>query len=89
MSGARRRRVPRNAWNRGTAVHVKGNRVRLVWPCGCTKVEVVKDTTEEMTRFMVKRWRANGVVLRQCPKHPDWYDPKSQVARLNAEHPQS
>lgn len=89
----RARRIERPALNRGTAVHVGGSRVRFVWACGCTKVEDMKDVAgKHATHYgvaaMVRHWRANGVSLLQCRKHPHFHDPKSQLEKLNLAHPQ-
>lgn len=81
-----RRRIRRNALNRGSAVWLGGSRVRFLWACGCSRVETM-ETGEQATRLLVKNWRANGVVLEQCKRHPEWYSRLSQVPRLNAEHP--
>lgn len=86
------KRIRRNALNRGTAVHLGGARVRFIWPCDCMHVEALKSPagplTHDATARLVRNWRANGVVLQQCSKHPDWYSKVSQIARLNQEHPQ-
>jgi len=86
------KRITRKAWNRGTAVHLGGARVRFVWPCDCTKVETVKSPagpmSHEAVATLVRNWRLNGVTMDQCKKHPNWSSPKCQVARLNAAHPQ-
>jgi hypothetical protein len=83
--------LKRNALNRGTAVYLDGARVRFVWACGCTRVETIKSPAGPLSdfavRLLVSNWRANGVVLEQCKRHPDWHDRRSQVARLNEEHP--
>lgn len=91
---AMKRKIKPNALNRGTAVYLNDNLVRFIWPCGCTKVEAVTRPGGATigaigTARLVKNWRANGVTLPQCKKHPDWYSPLNQVPRLNAEHPQS
>lgn len=96
MREAHKRRVrgaiKRKALNRGTAVHLGGPWVRFIWPCGCSKREKVKtpagDLSASAVALLVRRWRENGVTLEECKKHPSWYDPKSQVARLNSEFPQ-
>lgn len=86
-----KRRIQRNALNRGTAVHLGGARVRFVWACGCKRVETVTSPAGPMSEgavaLLVSNWRANGVVLAQCKQHPDWYEKLSQVARLNEENP--
>lgn len=86
-----RRKMKRNALNRGTAVHLGGSKVRLVWPCGCTRIETMKSPAGPLGAFgtarFVSSWRANGVVLAQCKKHPDWHSKLNQVPRLNVEHP--
>lgn len=85
-------RVKRNALNRGTAVHLGGARVRFVWPCGCKRVETITSAQGPLSSAMVSRlvrsWRANGVTLPQCKRHPDWHHKLSQVPRLNEENPQ-
>lgn len=83
------RKLKRNALSRGTAVYLGGSNVRLVWACGCTRVETLKDPMkrplgEGGTASLVHNWRQNGVVLEQCKRHPDWYSRDSQIARLNA-----
>jgi len=82
----------RNALNRGTAVYLGASLVRFVWPCGCTKEEIVSSPAGVLPpssiRRLVSNWRTNGVTLEQCPKHPDWYSKQSQIERLNREHPQ-
>lgn len=86
-----RRKIKRNALNRGTAVYLGGSRVRFVWACGCTREEIITSPIGEISHVMTERlvlnWRKNGVVMEQCKKHPDYYNPRSQVQRLNEEHP--
>lgn len=87
------RKVQRNALNRGTAVYLGGSLVRFVWPCGCTREEIVTSPAGALPpsgvrRLVVENWRKNGITLQQCAKHPDYYSPKNQVPRLNEEHPQ-
>ena len=88
-------KIKRNALNRGTAVHLGANKVRFVWACGCTKVQLMKapgrhgsNYSKWVTAKLVNWWRMNGVDLEQCKKHPDYYNPKSQLERLNKEYPQ-
>lgn len=87
-----RKKIKRNALNRGTAAHLSGANVRLIWACGCTRVETLKDPlgplSESGTALLVRNWRKNGVVLQQCKRHPDWYSRDSQIARLNAAYPE-
>lgn len=87
-----RRRVQRNALNRGTAVHISGAKVRFIWACGCKHVETLTSPAGPLSRSivakLVRNWRANGVVLPQCKRHPDWRHKLSQVPRLNEENPQ-
>lgn len=80
--------------NRGTAVHLGGNRVKFVWSCGCQRTEKLKTPvgqpyTVNATAQLVHIWRGNGVVLEQCRKHPAYYEKLSPVPRLNMEHPQT
>jgi hypothetical protein len=87
------RKIKPKAWNRGTAVHLGGSRVRFIWPCGCKHSETMKNPdkslmAESAVAMFVKNWRANGVVLERCTKHPNWYSPKDQVQKLNQENPQ-
>jgi hypothetical protein len=88
-----KRRIQRNALNRGTAVHVGGARVRFVWACGCKRVETINSPagplSEGAVARLVRNWRVSGVVLEQCKRHPDWYDKRSQIPRLNVENPDS
>lgn len=88
-----RRSIPRNALNRGTAVHLGGARVRFVWACGCKRVETVKGPAgplgESAVAQLVRNWRANGVALEQCKRHPEWYERKSPLPRLNEQNPPS
>ena len=88
----RRQRIKRNALNRGTAVYLGGSRVRLVWACDCTRVQTIKSPAGPLdagaVARLVRNWRNNGVTLEQCRRHPDYYNKVSQLARLNAEHPQ-
>jgi hypothetical protein len=83
--------IKRNALNRGTAVYVTGSQVRFVWACGCKKIQTIKSPAGPigpgMVARLVRNWRANGVVLEQCKRHPDWHSKLSQVARLNEENP--
>lgn len=85
-------KIKRKALNRGTAVHVGGSKVRFVWACGCTKVETIQTPAgpmhSDMVSRLVRNWRANGVVLAQCRKHPNWESKKNQVPSLNAAYPQ-
>lgn len=85
-------RIKRNALNRGTAVHLGGARVLLIWACGCKHVQTIKGPlgplSHDMTARLVRSWRMNGVVLEQCKRHPDWRHKLSQVPRLNQENPQ-
>ena len=87
-----RKKIKRNALNRGTAVYLGGVRVRYVWACGCTKVEDFKppagSIAPEMVARMVRNWRANGVVLPQCRRHPNWESRESQISKLNLSYPQ-
>lgn len=86
------RKLKRLALNRGTAVHLGGAKVRYIWPCGCKRTETFKTPIgplhESGVAQLVKNWRLNGVGLAQCRRHPDWFSPKSQLERLNAENPQ-
>lgn len=82
-----RRRVERHALNRGTAVYLEGSRVRFIWACGCKRAETLERVSPSMAARLVRNWRANGVVLPQCKRHPEWYDKQSQLPRLNAENP--
>lgn len=86
-----RRSIKRNALTRGTAVHLGGARVRMVWACDCTRVETMKTPAGPMSESAVAKfvsvWRKNGVTLPQCPRHPEYYNARSQVARLNEAHP--
>lgn len=87
------RRIKRNALNRGTAVYLGENRVRFIWPCGCTHIERMiapdkRACSPTATARLVKHWRANGVTLEQCSKHPEFYSKLSLVEKLNSEHPQ-
>lgn len=86
-----KRRIQRNALNRGTAVHLGGARVRFIWACGCKRAETMKSPAGEMSEsavaILVRSWRANGVVLPQCKRHPNWHDKRSQLPRLNEENP--
>ena len=87
----------RYAANRGSCVYRGGSRVRWLWPCGCRKTEIVligprgcrKPMAPELLAKLEPYWRSAGVNLPPCKKHPDWYSRESQVARLNAENPQS
>lgn len=87
----RRQKPKRNALNRGTAVYLGEARVKFVWPCGCTRKEVIKSPlgplSAPIVEKMVRMWRSSGIVLEQCRRHPDWYHRDSQLARLNKEHP--
>lgn len=80
--------IKRNALNRGTAVYLGENRVRFVWPCGCTRVECLKTLSPAMTERLVLNWRHNGVVLEQCKGHPDHYERLSPLGRLNKDYPE-
>ena len=83
------RHIKRIAWNRGTAVHLGGNEVRFVWPCGCSRIERIDGPVSAgAVAILVRNWRANGVVLEQCHRHPEYYERLSQLERLNAENPQ-
>jgi hypothetical protein len=91
-------RVKRNALNRGTVVYLDGSRVRFIWPCGCTKVETITASrrkgappisAETLRDKLVPYWRRTGVTLLECKKHPEYYSPESQIARLNLEYPQT
>jgi len=88
-----KRRIQRLALNRGTAVHVSGAKVRYIWPCGCKKTETIKTqlgpVTEQTAKLLVRNWRRNGVHLEQCKKHPDWYEAKNPLQRLNEENPEN
>lgn len=80
------------AKNRGTAVHIEGNRVLYVWPCDCTKEERLTAPgrtpySHATTAKLVRQWRADGRILPVCPNHPKWSSPQSQVERLNRQHP--
>lgn len=85
------KRPQRNALNRGTAVHLGNNSVRFVWACMCQRVEKLtaqgRPLSSEAVAQLVRNWRHNGVVLEQCQKHPDHYEPKSPLERLNKENP--
>lgn len=86
-------KIKRNALNRGTAVHLGGNRVKFVWPCGCQRTEKLKTPVRQpytvgATAQLVRIWRANGVVLEECKKHPAYYQSLSPLPRLNAEYQQ-
>lgn len=88
------RRIQRNALNRGTAVHLGGARVRFIWACGCKRAETMKspggaEMSEATVARLVRYWRASGVTLPQCKRHPDWHDKRSQVPRLNEENPEA
>jgi hypothetical protein len=81
----------RNALNRGTAVYLGGSRVRFIWPCDCSREEIVKagknPLQPETLARLVSYWRRTGITLEQCKRHPDWYHKDSQVGRLNLKHP--
>lgn len=88
------RSIVRRALNRGTAVYLGGARVRLIWPCGCSRIETLLDPrgrefSAETTARTVRWWRSGGVTLEQCRAHPDFYRRESQVERLNRENPQT
>lgn len=86
-----KRKIKRNALNRGTAVHLGGAKVRFIWACGCKHEETLlvggKPLAGPAAAQLVRHWRQNGVVLEQCQKHPDWYSKVTQVPRLNKENP--
>jgi hypothetical protein len=87
------RRIKRKALNRGTAMYLGDNRVRFIWACGCCKVERMTNPGgaamhSGSVSIFVRNWRLNGVVLEQCPKHPDHYEKLSPLERLNRENPQ-
>jgi hypothetical protein len=50
-----KRRIQRNALNRGTAVHMGGARVRFVWACGCHRIETVTSPAGPMSESAVAR----------------------------------
>jgi len=88
-----KRKITRNALNRGTAVYLHDSFVRFIWPCGCKKAEEIKNPMGKGigpsgTQSLVRRWRNAGVTLPQCKKHPGWYSKLNQVPRLNEENPQ-
>lgn len=45
------------------------------------------EMSESAVAILVRSWRANGVVLPQCKRHPNWHDKRSQLPRLNEENP--
>lgn len=85
-------RQRRMALNLGTAVWLGENRVRFVWPCGCTQVAQMSTgparLSPQQTCRLVYHWRINGAQLHACELHPTFYDPKSKFTDLNDIHPQ-
>jgi hypothetical protein len=83
--------MKRRSLNRGTAVYLGQSQVKLIWPCGCTKIEFMHSPSGALPPAAVAKlvsvWRKNGVTLEQCKKHPDYYNRESQVDRLNKENP--